>query len=166
MADELTHVLIKKTMPYYPDGITRVEVVEGQVVEMSVKWVEIFERENWGVVTSDSLTAIASEDEDDDATATGEGADASSEGDESGDSEGAESPEESGGSDDGNGSEDGGEGGSDDGEEEAEEPQASPKAIEIAEELTVDLSAVTGTGTDGLITAEDVRAAAESAPES
>ena len=165
--NELTHVLIKKTMPYYPDGITRVEVVEGQVVEMSVKWVEIFEREGWGIVTSDPFTL---EVEADDATATGEGAEPNSEGNESGDSEGSEGSEEPGGNDgastgegdDGSGSDDDGDG---DGQEVPEEPQATPRAIELAEELSVDLSGVTGTGTEGLITIEDVRGAVASSPE-
>jgi pyruvate dehydrogenase E2 component (dihydrolipoamide acetyltransferase) len=40
---------------------------------------------------------------------------------------------------------------------------ASPKARRVAKELGVDLTGLVGTGIDGLITAEDVQAAAESA---
>src|SRR5215469_8207922 len=46
----------------------------------------------------------------------------------------------------------------------AEAPQISPKARRLAKELGVDVSRVRGTGPGGVITAEDVQAAAGAAP--
>lgn len=49
---------------------------------------------------------------------------------------------------------------------EAGDLKASPEAVALAEEKGIDLAELTGSGKDGAITVNDVRAAAEAAAES
>lgn len=162
---ETVNVKIDRTMNYYPDGTTMTHVEAGDVVEMSVKWAETFEREGWGFITHKTPAPATGgqEDGDDgpDKTESSDDPDDKS----SVDTGAADLGEE--GSKDGGGDEDSdsgsGEGASSDegdtDEDDEDEPAASPKAVETAVELGVDLRSVVGTGTDGLITVDDVRGA-------
>lgn len=143
----MPYVKIKKSMNYYPDGTTMTHVEQGDVAEMSVKWAEIFEREDWGFITHKSPKMEEESDGDDSSDESGSGEDDPG----SDPIDGSEAEEGSGdpGGDEGDGGT-----GDDDG------PAATPRAVEVAEELSIDLGGVVGTGGAGVITVGDVRSAA------
>ena len=100
----MPNVKINTTMNYYPDGTTLHHVEAGDVVEMSVKWAEIFEREGWGFITHKTPATGGQEDGDDDSS-DGSGSDENGSSSDSDDDSGEEGSEDDGG-DEGDGGDD------------------------------------------------------------